>query len=209
LLFPHTPHNLPLTLPHRFKVAIDLYNKIEQKPFERIISTITTRHNPKTGVVSFSPEELDQIKTLINVQSEELDIIMTCCSYILDQSAFYNLTPEKLKSQLISHELNEEKSSIFSTIWGNIRQNFLSQLKEKTFGAPMVLDDIDWTLKLTTSSQTLAKTKALNCSMVLSLVDANDEGKKKNVELEFDSKQLLDFFDKLEIIQNQLDAISK
>jgi hypothetical protein len=73
----------------------------------------------------------------------------------------------------------------------------------------MVLDDIDWTLKLTTSSQTLAKTKALNCSMVLSLVDANDEGKKKNVELEFDSKQLLDFFDKLEIIQNQLDAISK
>lgn len=192
----------------RFKVAIDLYNKMDQKPFDKIISTIAARHDPKTGMAQFSPEELEQIKSLINAQTEELDIVMNCCSYIWDQCAFYNLSPEKLSNQLQSHDLAQPKAQTFAMVWSNTRGGFITALKDKRFGAPMVLNDIDWALKLTTSSQTLAKTKQLNCSMSLSLVDANEETKKESVELEFDMEQLLNFFDKLETIQQQLDSIS-
>lgn len=183
---------------------------MEQKPFDKIISTITSRHDPKTGMAQFSPEELDQIKTLINFQAEELDIVMNCCSYIWDQAAFYNLSPEKLLNQLLSHNLAESKAQTFAAVWSNTRGGFITALKDKKFGTPLVLDDIDWALKLTTSSQSLAKTKQLNCSMSLSLVDASDNqgSKGKSVELEFTSQQLLNFFEKLEIIQQQLDSIS-
>lgn len=195
----------------RFKIAIELYNKIPTNKFAKIITTIISRIQPTNGQVNFSEEELGQLKTLLGFNSEEIDITMSCTAYICDQSAYYNLSDAKLAKQLAEHQLDEQKAITFGQTWGTFKPNFLQQLKDKSFGAPLVLSDVDWKLNLTTSAKDLAKTKQLNGIMTLSLKDANDEGseKKEAVQLEFNQAQLFELFEKIEILQQQLDNIAK
>lgn len=194
---------------HRFKTAINLLNHADLKKLERIASTVITRLGNNKDESVFTDAENEQLRAMLDVNAEDLDIIVSGCSYIWDQAAFYNLTADKLASQLQEHSMSDAAVNVFGSVWAASKLAFINKLRSYTFGAPKVLSDVDWQLKLTTSHQDLSKTKVCNSVLNLQLSDANDSSKVDNILLEFSKEQLYELFNQLETVQSQLDHISK
>ena len=176
---------------------------------EKIASTVLTRLTVNKDESAFSDAESEQLRLMLNVSVEELDIIVWGCSYIWDQAAFYNLSPTNLASQLQEHGMTEAIVNVFGAVWASMKPAFMTTLRDYTFGAPKVLKDVDWRLQLTISHQSLAKTKVCNSILNISLGDANEKDVCDDITLELSKSQLYELYKNLETIQSQLDQISK
>ena len=159
----------------------------------------------------FTEEEEEQIRALFEFSQSDLDTVVDASSYIFEQAAYHGLDAASLLESLQAAGLEKLQAMAFAKVWHESGDAFLDKLKAHTLGAPKQLDAVSWRLQMTMGQRGLSKTKDLNAVFNLELVDesASEEAEaRESITVQFDQAQLEEFYEQLEMIQSQLDALT-
>uniref|UniRef100_A0A1A8JSM9 COMM domain containing 10 n=1 Tax=Nothobranchius kuhntae TaxID=321403 RepID=A0A1A8JSM9_NOTKU len=187
------------------KEAVTFINEIDANKFPRLISRIIQKLHLK-GERTFSEEEEQKLQAALSLDKRALNLVLETSAFILEQAVYHNIKPAALQQQLEVIHLNPEKAEVFSQSWAAAGPELVEKLKRNIF-APKKLEHVGWQLNLqmAQSSQTRLKSP----SAVLQLgIKSEDSEAQENVFVEFNHQQLLEFYNKLEVVQGQLDSLT-
>ncbi|XP_078070753.1 COMM domain-containing protein 10 [Mustelus asterias] len=187
------------------KQAVTLINGIDSGKFPRLLSRILQKLHLKDEQ-SFNEEETEKLQVALSLEKQDLRLVLETVSFILEQAAYYNMKPAALQQQLENIHLSQEKAEAFAQAWTNMGQDIVEKLRQSTF-APKKLEKIGFCLNLEMGHSTQAKMKSPHAILELGINSEDCENTEK-VLLEFNHGELLEFYNKLETIQTQLDALT-
>ncbi|XP_067839092.1 COMM domain-containing protein 10 isoform X1 [Heptranchias perlo] len=187
------------------KQAVVLINGIDTSKFPRLLPRILQKLHLKDEH-SFNEEEKEKLQAALSLEKQDLRLVLETVSFILEQAAYYNMRPAALQQQLENIHLSQEKAEAFAQAWTNMGQDIIEKLRQSTF-APKKLEKIGWCLNLEMGQSTQAKMKSPHAILELGVKSEDSENTEK-VFVEFNHGELLEFYNKLETIQAQLDSLT-
>ncbi|XP_015232604.1 COMM domain-containing protein 10 [Cyprinodon tularosa] len=187
------------------KDAVAFINTIDVNKFSRLLSRIIQKLHVK-GERTFSEEEEQKLQAALSLDKNALDLVLETAAFILEQAVYHSIKPAALLQQLEQIHLNPDKAEVFSQSWASAGPELVEKLKRNTF-APKKLDFVSWQLNLQMAQSSQARLKSP--SAVLQLGVRNEDSEvQENIFVEFNHQQLLEFYNKLEIVQGQLDSLT-
>ncbi|XP_041856269.1 COMM domain-containing protein 10 [Melanotaenia boesemani] len=187
------------------KEAVTFINSIDVSKFTRLISRITQKLHLK-GERTFSEEEEEKLQAALSLDKTALHLVLETAAFILEQAVYHNIKPASLQQQLEVIHLSPEKAEVFCQIWATAGPELVEKLK-RNISAPKKLEYVGWQLNLQMAQSSQARLKSPSAVLQLGLhnEDAEDQ---ENVFAEFNHQELLEFYNKLEIVQGQLDSLT-
>ncbi|KAM7415971.1 hypothetical protein PAMA_018171 [Pampus argenteus] len=187
------------------KEAVTFINAIDVNKFSRLISRIIQKLHLK-GERTFSEEEEQKLQTALSLDKQALDLVLETTAFILEQAVYHNVKPASLQQQLEAVHLDPDKAEVFSQCWATSGPELVEGLKLNIF-APKKLDYVGWQLNLQMAQSSQARLKSPSAVLQLGLRKEDSEA-QENVFVEFKHQELLEFYNKLEIVQGQLDTLT-
>ncbi|XP_062562249.1 COMM domain-containing protein 10 [Armigeres subalbatus] len=164
----------------------------------RTIDNPTIRNQPETD-----PEiEIEKLCTEANQLSEqEFRLVLQSLAYLVKRSLKFMLKPSNLQADLRNHlQLTESKSNCFVKHWIQATKIILDALTTEEIGKSNQLEDVSWKVRAQLSSEPRQKDK-------LALGQLELKTAERNVNLELNSSELVEFYNQLERIQIELDSL--
>ncbi|KAM4746009.1 COMM domain-containing protein 10 [Anableps anableps] len=187
------------------KEAVNFINTIDLNKFSRLLSRIIQKLHVK-GERTFSEEEEQKLQTALSLDKHALNLVLETAAFILEQAVYHSIKPASLQQQLEEIHLNSDKAEVFSQSWASAGPELVEKLKRNTF-APKKLDFVSWQLNLQMAQSSQARLKSPSAVLQLG-VRKEDSEVQENIFVEFNHQQLLEFYNKLEIVQGQLDSLT-
>ncbi|KAM3868042.1 COMM domain-containing protein 10 [Diretmus argenteus] len=187
------------------KEAVTFINAIEVNKFSRLISRIIQKLHLK-GERTFSEEEEQKLQTALSLDKQSLNLVLETAAFILEQAVYHNVKPASLQQQLEAVHVSPDKAEVFSQTWATTGPEMVERLRHSIF-AQKKLEHVGWQLNLQMAQSSQAKLKAPSAVLQLGL-RAEDSEVQENVFVEFNHQELLEFYNKLEIVQGQLDSLT-
>ncbi|XP_026198021.1 COMM domain-containing protein 10 [Anabas testudineus] len=187
------------------KEAVTFINEIDVNKFSRLISRIIQKLHLK-GERTFSEEEEQKLQSALSLNKQVLNLVLETSAFILEQAVYQNVKPASLQQQLEAVHLNPDKAEVFSQIWATTGPELVEKLKQSIF-APSKLEYVGWRLNLQMAQSSQARLKSPSAVLQLGLHNEDSEV-QENVFIEFNHQELLEFYNKLEIVQGQLDSLT-
>ncbi|XP_047448641.1 COMM domain-containing protein 10 [Mugil cephalus] len=187
------------------KEAVTYINGIDLNKFSRLISRIIQKLHLK-GERTFSEEEEEKLQSALSLDKHALNLVLETSAFILEQAVYHNVKPASLQQQLEVIHLTPEKAEVFSQTWATAGPDLVEKLKRSIF-APKKLDYVGWQLNLQMAQSSQAKLKSPSAVLQLGL-QTEDSQVQENVFVEFNHQELLEFYNKLEVVQGQLDSLT-
>uniref|UniRef100_UPI0037E90F47 COMM domain-containing protein 10 n=1 Tax=Semicossyphus pulcher TaxID=241346 RepID=UPI0037E90F47 len=187
------------------KEAVTFINAIDVNKFSRLISRIIQKLHLK-GERTFSEEEEQKLQAALSLDKQALDLVLETAAFILEQAVYHNVKPAALQQQLEAVHLNPDKAEMFSQTWATAGPELVEKLKQNIF-APKKLEYVGWQLNLQMAQSSQARLKSPSAVLQLGL-QGEDSEVQENVFAEFNHQELLEFYNKLEIVQGQLDSLT-
>uniref|UniRef100_A0A3P8YSW4 COMM domain-containing protein n=1 Tax=Esox lucius TaxID=8010 RepID=A0A3P8YSW4_ESOLU len=211
------------------KEAVTFINTIDLNKFSRLLSRILQKLHLKEER-TFSEEEEQKLQIALSLDKQALSLVLETAAFILEQSAvpsltlienmgsrplvweplleavYHNVKPVSLQQQLESIHLSSEKAEAFCLVWKAAGPDVLEKVRQRIF-APRKLEHVGWELNLQMAQSRQAKLKDPHAVLELGVRNEDSE-RVENVFVEFSHQQLLDFYNKLEMVQAQLDSLT-
>ncbi|XP_036952778.1 COMM domain-containing protein 10 [Acanthopagrus latus] len=187
------------------KEAVTFINAIDANKFSRLISRIIQKLHLK-GERTFSEDEEQKLQVALSLDKQALNLVLETAAFILEQAVYHNMKPASLQQQLETVHLNPEKAEMFSQAWASAGPELVEKLKHNVF-APKKLEYVGWQLNLQMAQSSQAKLKSPSAVLQLGLRSEESEV-QENVFVDFNHQELLEFYNKLEIVQGQLDSLT-
>uniref|UniRef100_H2V100 COMM domain containing 10 n=2 Tax=Takifugu rubripes TaxID=31033 RepID=H2V100_TAKRU len=187
------------------KEAVTLINTIDLNKFSRLISRILQKLHLK-GERTFSEEEEQKLQAALSLDKHALSLMVETAAFILEQAVYHNIKPASLQQQLEAVHMNSDKAEIFSQAWAKNGHELVERLKLSIF-TPKKLEYVGWQLNLQMAQSSQARLKSPSAVLQLGL-NSEDSEVQENVFVEFNHQELLEFYNKLEIMQGQLDSLT-
>lgn len=187
------------------KEAVSFINTVDVNKFSRLISRIIQRLHLK-GERTFSEEEEQKLESALSLDKRALSLVLETSAFILEQAVYHNVKPASLQQQLESIHLNPNKAEVFSQTWASAGPELVERQKHNIF-APKKLEYVGWQLNLLMAQSSQTKMKDPSAVLQLGLRSEDSEA-QENVFVEFNHQELLEFYNKLEIVQGQLDSLT-
>lgn len=194
-----------ITETQSIKEAVTFINGIDGNKFSRLISRIIQKLHLK-GERTFSEEEEQKLQAAFSLDKQALNLVVETAAFILEQAMYHNVKPASLQQQLEAVHLNSDKAEMFSQTWATAGPELVERLKHNIF-APKKLEYVSWQLNLQMAQSSQARLKSPSAVLQLGLRSEESET-QENVFVEFDHQKLLEFYNKLEIVQGQLDSLT-
>ncbi|XP_030271719.1 COMM domain-containing protein 10 [Sparus aurata] len=187
------------------KEAVTFINAIDANKFSRLISRIIQKLHLK-GERTFSEDEEQKLQAALSLDKQALNLVLETAAFILEQAVYHNMKPASLQQQLETVHLNPEKAEMFSQAWASAGPELVEKLKHNVF-APKKLEYVGWQLNLQMAQSSQARLKSPSAVLQLGLRSEESEV-QENVFVDFNHQELLEFYNKLEIVQGQLDSLT-
>ncbi|XP_063313002.1 COMM domain-containing protein 10 [Pelobates fuscus] len=187
------------------KQAISIMNELDEGKFPRLLSRILQRLHLKAEQ-SFSEEEEEKLQAAFSLDKQDLHLVLETISFILEQAVYHNIKAAALRQQLESIHLDVSKAEAFANAWESAGQETVEKFRQRTM-APKKLKTTAWQLNLQMAQTTQAKMKSPQAVIELG-VSTEDTKDLEKVFVEFNHEELLEFYNKLETIQAQLDSLT-
>ncbi|XP_044517898.1 COMM domain-containing protein 10 isoform X2 [Gracilinanus agilis] len=186
------------------KKAVSLVNAVDTGRFPRLLTRILQKLHLKTEN-SFSEEEEEKLQVAFSLEKQDLHLVLETISFILEQAVYHNVKPAVLQQQLENVHLSQDKAEAFANAWATMGQETIEKFRQRIL-APQKLETIGWKLNLQMAQSNQAKLKSPQA--VLELGVSNEDSKNlEKVCMEFNHKELFEFYNKLETMQAQLDSL--
>ncbi|KAM4808944.1 COMM domain-containing protein 10 [Rhinophrynus dorsalis] len=187
------------------KKAVSVINSMDESKFPRLLSRILQKLHLKAER-SFSDEEEEKLQAAFSLEKKDLQLVLETISFLLEQAVYHNMKTTVLRQQLENIHLDQSKAEAFASAWENAGQETVEKFKQRIL-APRKLETTAWQLNLQMAQSTQAKMKSPQAVIELG-VSTEDSKNLEKVFLEFNHKELLEFYNKLETIQAQLDSLT-
>lgn len=187
------------------KEAVIFINGIDSNKLSRLLSRILQKLHLK-GERTFSHEEEEKLQTALSLDKQALSLVLETAHFILEQAAYHSVKPASLKQQLEALQLTPDQAEVFAQAWAAVGPQLVDRLRNRSF-APKKLEQVGWQLNLQMASSSQAKLKNPSAVLELGLSNQDSETQEK-VFVEFSHQELLDFYNKLEVVQGQLDSLT-
>ncbi|XP_073533088.1 COMM domain-containing protein 10 isoform X2 [Phyllobates terribilis] len=217
------------------KQAVSIINGMDAGKFPRLLSRILQKLHLKAEQ-SFNEEEEEKLQAAFLLDKQSLKLVLETISFILEQAVYHNLKTPVFRQQLENIHLEQSKIEAFASVWENSGPETVEKFRQRTF-TPKKLETTAWQLNLQMAQSTQAKMKSPQAVLELGvstedtkrrvLAGRSDGGlcwmnKKSEDErlqletslnlekifVEFNHKELVEFYNKLETIQAQLDSLT-
>ncbi|XP_061117316.1 COMM domain-containing protein 10 [Conger conger] len=185
--------------------AVTHINAIDLNKFSRLLSRILQKLHLKAER-SFSEEEEEKLQGALSLDKQALSLVLETVSFILEQAVYHNVKPASLKQQLESVHLDPDKVDALSQAWASTASDTVEKFRQRIF-APKKLEHVGWQLNLQMAQSTQAKLKSPHAVLELGVAGEEDQNAEK-LFVEFSHQELLEFYSKLETIQEQLDSLT-
>lgn len=189
----------------QIKKAISLINDLENEKFPLLIQRITQKlHSPEE--TSFKQEELEKLEKSFQLSSEDCRLVIDILEFIYLQAAYELIKPNVLYTNLENINMSEEKSVAISELWKESGKDIIDRIREtKTIFANRLVN-IKWRLNLNVATD--LKSKQKNPMALFEFKLESNQGKEDKVQIEFNKDQLYLFYEQLEVMQKQIDALN-
>ncbi|XP_070760772.1 COMM domain-containing protein 10 [Enoplosus armatus] len=187
------------------KEAVTFINAIDVNKFSRLISRIIQKLHLK-GERTFSEEEEQKLQAALSLDKQALNLVLETVAFILEQAVYHNVKPASLQQQLEAVHLNPDKAEMFSQTWATAGPELVERLKHNIF-SPKKLEYVGWQLNLQMAQSSQARLQSPSAVLQLGL-RSEDSEVQENVFVDFNHQELLEFYNKLEIVQGQLDSLT-
>ncbi|XP_031221508.1 COMM domain-containing protein 10 isoform X2 [Mastomys coucha] len=187
------------------KKAVPLINAIDTGRFPRLLSRILQKLHLKAEN-SFSEEEEEKLQAAFSLEKQELHLVLETISFVLEQAVYHNVKPATLQQQLETSQLTKDKAEAFASAWSAMGQETIEKFRQRILG-PHKLETVGWQLNLQMAHSAQAKLQSPQAVLQLA-VSKDDCQNMEKVLVEFNHKELFDFYNKLETIQAQLDSLT-
>lgn len=185
--------------------AVTFINEIDVNKFSRLITRIIQKLHLK-GERTFSEEEEQKLQSAFSLDKQALSLVLETAAFILEQAVYHNVKPASLQQQLEAIHLNPDKAEVFSHTWATAGPELVERLKHNIF-TPKKLEYVGWQLNLHMAQSSQARLKSPSAVLQLGLRSEESEA-QENIFVDFNHQELLDFYNKLEIMQGQLDSLT-
>jgi len=218
------------TLTGRFKAAVVLINASDAGKFPLFVARVMRvilGEDP-----AFTPVEREKLGRALlgssegGARSEQADILIDGCTYILEQTAYHGYSPSALTNNLKEAGVDTDKATAFVEVWKQFGAQLHEKLRRSSL-APLTLSEVNWRLHLELSHKEESKINAPSAIFQFVLkddevsesdkADTESSQEKQHRELadgrrdflvEMNKEQLTQFYLKLEKIQQQMDNLS-
>lgn len=180
-------------------------NRVDASKFVPLLSRVSRTVHLK-DVSPFAEEEEGQLTTILKLSKSELTSVLDACTFIFEQCAYHSTTAQKLKEHLEKAGLHQPQAEAFINTWSKEKAQIIAHLRERTI-VPKSLEEIEWSLQMQLAHSSLSKLKQPVAIFELGL-KSQDEDKLESCQMSFSHEELLQFYKNLEVIQQQIDALS-
>eukprot|EP01032_Pedospumella_encystans_P011619 gene11619-13502_t len=209
----------------RFQEAAKVVNGIPVDKFPLLLNRIIQKLHLKTAY--FSAEEEEQLKPMLKLNDKDLKTTLDCCSYIYEQAAFSSTGPEPLFEILLEAGFDEAHAKVLGRTWATEASEYIARLKAvQTMGQPSSasLVSTDYHLNLVLAQGALSRQQEPTALFEFSFAGGEKSAKETNESgvqesgnligsgedklcVEFNHEELFSFFNQLERMQKQIDAL--
>lgn len=156
----------------------------------------------------FTPQEYEMLQQTFDIRShDDTKLLIDSICYVFEQALYHQLNPSRLYQQLAEVHVDESQADAFQQCWSHMGRDFVSTVRDRTLGAPQSLSSISWKLQLKLSQTDLSRQKIPNALFEFRLANSDGSGDEA-LMVEFTKDELHEFFEQLEIIQQQIDNLS-
>ena len=202
-------------LTNKWRVSIEIMNNVESRKLPTILLRVIRAQKTRKGE-AFTEGEREQLEGVLGLTTESVNLLLDASSYIFEQAAYIQASTPQLKDQLIMGGLTEQTCLAFLKVWEVERISLLSSLKQRSL-VPLSLSSTGWELHLQLAQLSLSRIKAPSALFQLDLANSDaslssstsSTSSQQFVQFELDHSQLTSLFHDLELIQSQLDRLSK
>ncbi|XP_039222868.1 COMM domain-containing protein 10 [Crotalus tigris] len=197
----------PMVIPdtERVQKAVILINALDTGRFSRLLSRILQKLHIKTES-TFTEEEEEKLQAAFSIEKQDLHLILETITFILEQAIYHNLKHTIFQQQLQHSNLNHDKIEVFVTVWTVAGPEIVEKFRQRIL-SPHKLETVGWQLNLQMAQSMQAKQKSPQAVLELG-VSSEDSTNMEKIFVEFNHKELFEFYNKLETIQMQLDSLT-
>lgn len=179
--------------------GIKIINKLDDEVFTTVISYVHKNMSPdETDDDNRGLEELEQ---LVKVDRQDFLLLIKTLSYILKRASTFIMNPSKFQQELKQKlQLQDSKIDVIMKLWIKNLKPIMDNLEIES-GGSRELDDVNWELKVQLSSEAQQKEKTPIAMLQLGMNTGEP------VNLEICHSELLNLYNQLETIQNELDLL--
>eukprot|EP00128_Syssomonas_multiformis_P009597 Colp12_sorted_trinity150504_noHs@11811 len=192
----------PLTA--NWKRAVTAINEVPNNAFPLLLTKIIQKLH-LTSEKTFTKEEEAQLSENLGLPTDKLTSVLETSAFVFEQAAYHNANANNFEKNLSVTGFSDEKIAAILQVWSKEGTSLISSLREKAF-APSELKNVNWRLNLQISQGDKAKMKSMNA--LLELLIGSSDGKTHNLKMEFSHEELYQFYNQLEVIQQQLDELA-
>ncbi|CAF1246037.1 unnamed protein product [Rotaria sp. Silwood1] len=187
------------------QTSIQHINSLDEAKFKKLIQRIAEKTGQQNETI-FTIDELNKLENAFNLSIDNIKQMIETIEYMFLQSAYHLIKPQILENDLINEQnFDENKAKIFVEQWSINAKEIVERLKTSHI-ASYSLSDIHWTLDVGITQSSKSKVKRPIAIYEFQL--KNEQTKQiENIQTEFNKDELYTFFEKLESIQSQLDAL--
>ena len=216
------------TLTGRFKAAVVLINACDAGNFPLFLSRlmrVVLGDDP--AFTAAKREQLGRAMLGTGSGSEQADVLIDGCTYILEQTAYHSSSPSALASSLSEAGIDAKKAAAFVEVWKQFGPLLLERLRRGSL-APLTLSEVNWRLHLELAHKDESKINAPTAIFQFVLKDdeappdhdaADQQQQQQRTEsmredgrrdfvVEMNKDQLAQLYMKLEKIQQQMDNLN-
>lgn len=150
------------------------------------------------------------LEKLVQIDRADFLLLIKTLSYILKRASTFIMKPSKLQSELKERlELDDNKIDVIMKLWLTNMKPILDNLEVKDEpGQSNQLEKIGWKMKVELASEAQQKEKKPIAQLQLhTTVDNVNSGKREAINFEMNHFEVLDMYNQMEAIQNELDSL--
>jgi len=202
------PSGLMFALTPNLQRGIKLINDLDVAKFPRVLTRVVQKLHLKAEA-PFNDQEFAQLQELLHISGEDLHDALVTCSFLLQQAAYFGVKAKRFGAQLIKADMTQEKAEVFFQLWEKHGETVVAKLQEQSI-APLELASVDWRLSINMSQDDATRLKGMSTMFQFNLRDnANDKAPLQKLQVEMSQSELVTFYNQLETIQQQLDAVQQ
>ncbi|CAF1030385.1 unnamed protein product [Adineta steineri] len=189
----------------KIKTSIPHINSLDNAKFKKLVQRIADKTGRQNETI-FTIDELNKLENAFGLSIDIIKQLIESIEYIFLQSAYHLIKPQILENDLINEQnFDETKAKIFVEQWSTSAKEIVERLKSSHI-ASHSLSDVRWTLDVGISQASKSKVKRPTAIYEFQLKNEQTQ-QIENIQTEFNKEELYVFFEKLESIQSQLDAL--
>ena len=191
----------------RFKYATSLLNGIHNEKVKILLKFVNRKLCDGEDAMRVDEADIGRLLTAIQFNLHDLTTIVDVSTFIFEKAAYDGVTQEILSVNLARTGLHHAKCKIFARVWKEIKPKAISHFMKKIVAGPVLVSFISWKVNMKVGKSSIAKLK--DPSVVFCFNTSDSTGTVSDFAVTLSHEKLYRLFSSLELIQKQLDTLSR